>query len=43
MQHPAKLGISGTLAAIFKQNQITPLLALVGLVRQLRCTLRPQV
>ncbi|MFN6969238.1 MAG: efflux RND transporter permease subunit [Rheinheimera sp.] len=30
MQHPATLGISGTLAAIFKQNQITPLLALVG-------------
>lgn len=30
MQHSAKLGISGTLAAMFKQNQITPLLALVG-------------
>lgn len=30
MQPSAKLGLSGTLAAIFKQNQITPLLALVG-------------
>jgi multidrug efflux pump subunit AcrB len=30
MHHSAKLGISGKLAAIFKQNQITPLLALVG-------------
>lgn len=29
-QNSAKLGISGKLAALFKQNQITPLLALVG-------------
>ncbi len=29
-QNSAKLGISGKLAAIFKQSQITPLLALVG-------------
>jgi len=30
MHNSAKLGISGKLAAMFKQNQITPLLALVG-------------